>query len=91
MISKDQWHTNENIIEAEKLVLENNIPTKTSDLNESDFSLVPIGRAEYSGGFYSMFGTYCSNPEHHYSFLIDYFRIFQHYSFVYFVHDYNMN
>jgi len=70
-ISKDQWHTNENIKEAEKLVVENNIPTKTSDLNESDFSLVPVGRAEYSGGLYSMFGTYCSNPEHHYSFLID--------------------
>jgi hypothetical protein len=71
VISKDQWHTNANIEAAEKLIKKNNIPTKTSDLNESDFSLVPVGRAEYGGGLYSMFGCWCHNPEHHYSFLID--------------------
>jgi len=70
-VSKDQWHTNANIKKAEKLIKKNKIPTKTSDLNETEFSLVPIGRAEYSGGLYSMFGCWCQNPEHHYSFLID--------------------
>ena len=45
--------------------------SKVSDLNESEFNLVPIGRAESSGGLYSMFGCYCQNPKHHYSFLID--------------------
>jgi len=71
-ISKDQWHTNEHVIEAEKLLKQNNIVTKVSDLNETDFSMVPIGRGLYdSFGLYSMMGTWCSNPERHYTFLIN--------------------
>ena len=70
-ISKDEWHTNKNIKKAEKVLTSNNILSKVSDLNESEFNLVPIGRAESSGGLYSMFGCYCQNPKHHYSFLID--------------------
>lgn len=71
MISKDQWHTNKNIKKARQLLLKNDVLTKTSDLNEQEFNLVPVGRSEYEMGLYSMFGTYCSNPAHHYSFLID--------------------
>jgi len=71
VISKDQWHTNANIKKAEVLIKKSNIPTLTSDLKESDFSLVPIGRATYNDGLYSMFGCWCHNPEHQYSFLID--------------------
>lgn len=70
-ISKDQWHTNKNIKKAERLLIKNNILAKTSELDEQEFNLVPVGNAAFNGGLYSMFGTYCSNPEHHYSFLID--------------------
>jgi len=70
-ISKDQWHTNKNIVKAEKSLIENNVPCKISDLNESEFNLVPIGRSELSFGLYSMMGCYCQNPAHYYSFLID--------------------
>jgi hypothetical protein len=71
MVSKDQWHTNANIEEASRLLKENNVLTKTSDLDESDFNLVPIGRSAYSVGLYSMFSCYCQNPKNQYSFLID--------------------
>jgi hypothetical protein len=71
VISKDQWHTNINIKKAEKLILKSKIPTLTSDLNETEFSLVPVGRAEYSDSLYSMFSCWCHNPQHQYSFLID--------------------
>jgi hypothetical protein len=71
VVSKDQWHTNANIEKAEKLIIENNVLTKTSDLKETEFSLVPVGRAEYSDSLYSMFSCWCHNPEHQYSFLID--------------------
>jgi len=70
-VSKDRWHTNKNIEKAEEQLTKHNIITKVSDLNEKEFSLVPIGRAEYTTGLYSMFGCYCNNPEHHYSFLIN--------------------
>ena len=70
-VSKDQWHTNINIVEAEKLLAENNVLNKISDLNETDFNLVPIGRAFGSFGLYSMMGCYCHNPKNQYSFLID--------------------
>jgi len=71
VISKDQWHTNANIDKAETLIKKSNVLTKTSDLKESEFTLVPVGRAEYSGGLYSMFGCWCHNPIHQYSFLVD--------------------
>ncbi len=70
-LSKDKWHNNKNIEKAEKLLNENDIICKTSDLEESEYGLVPIGRAEYSGGLYSMMGCYCHNPQKQYSFLID--------------------
>ncbi len=70
-ISKDKWHTNKNIELANDLLVKNNVITKTSDLKETDDGLVPIGRSMYGFGIYSMFGCYCHNPEHEYSFLID--------------------
>ena len=70
-ISKDQWHTNKNIEKAQKLLVENDVICKISDLDESDFNLVPVGNAQFETGLFSMFGCYCHNPEHQYSFLID--------------------
>jgi len=70
-LSKDKWHTNKNIIKAKNLLIKNKILYNISNLKESEFNLVPIGRAEFSSGLYSMFGCYCYNPEKHYSFLID--------------------
>jgi hypothetical protein len=71
MVSKDRWHTNANIEKASELLKENKVLTKTSDLDETDFNLVPIGRSLLSDGLYSMFGCYCQNPKNQYSFLID--------------------
>lgn len=70
-VSKDRWHTNKNIEVAEQLLIKNNVIVKVSDLNETESNLVPIGRAEYSGSMFSMFGCYCHNPQHQYSFMID--------------------
>ena len=70
-LSKDKWHTNKNIDESEKQLKNFNVPYKTSDLNEKDFDMFPIGRSEFNGGLYSMFSCYCHNPEHMYSFLVD--------------------
>lgn len=70
-VSKDRWHTNKNNKEALELLVKNNVLHSESDLNESEFNLVPIGRAAFSSGLYSMFGCYCQNPKNQYSFLID--------------------
>jgi len=70
-ISKDQWHTNKNIELAAKLLTKHKVVNKTSDLNETEFGLVPVGRSQFEMGLYSMFGCYCHNPEKQYSFLID--------------------
>jgi len=70
-ISKDRWHTNKNILEAEQVLIKNDVVCKVSDLNEEEFNLVPIGKSLFGDGLYSMFGCYCQNPEHQYSFLID--------------------
>lgn len=70
-LSKDQWHTNKNVDKAEQLLIKNDITYKISKLEEKESDLVPIGNAQFTYGIYSSFGTYCSNPEHRYSFLID--------------------
>lgn len=70
-ISKDQWHTNKNIELAAKLLKKYKVLNKTSELNETEFGLVPVGRSEFEMSLYSMFGCYCDNPEKQYSFLID--------------------
>jgi len=70
-ISQDQWHDLKNVKKAIKVLKENNILFNTPKTEESEFNLVPIGRAEFSFGFYNMFGCFCHNPEKQYSFLID--------------------
>jgi len=72
-ISDDRWHTNEHVESAVRLCGEYGINCNTASESETtEDSVVPVGRGELVGfGFYSMFGTYCSNPEHVYSFMID--------------------
>jgi len=72
-ISKDEWHTMKNVDEALKVLKKCDIPTSVPKHKEEEFNIVPVGRGELTayGGFYSMFGCYCHNPENKYSFLID--------------------
>jgi len=71
-ISKDRWHTNKNVNKAisicKKLSFKYDLPTEEET---SENSIVPIGRSSFSYSFYSTFSTYCSNPAHMYSFLIN--------------------
>jgi hypothetical protein len=71
-LSRDKFHTNKHVNEAEKILKEKNIPYVISDKDiVNDNSVVPIGRASFGYGFYSSMGCYCHNPEHFYNFLID--------------------
>jgi len=71
-ISKDQWHTNqyvEKAVEAcKEYGFEHNITTSEEDSTEA---IIPIGRGEWHYSFFGSMSCYCSNPQHHYSFLID--------------------
>lgn len=61
-----------NVDKALEILERNNIPTSVPNHKEEEFNMVPVGRAEFmTFGFYSMFGCYCHNPQHQYSFLID--------------------
>jgi hypothetical protein len=73
-ISYDKWHTNKNVEKARKILTKNKINFKIADDSNrtTPESIVPIGKSSYSySGLYSMFGCYCHNPEHKYSFMID--------------------
>lgn len=72
-ISNDRWHTNRNVDRAAGYCIKYGIPFNVASEEQTlADSVVPVGRADISdGGFYSTFGTYCSNPIHRYSFLID--------------------
>lgn len=71
-VSKDKYHTNNNVDKAIEFLNEVGIENKVTDERKaSDYSIVPIGRSEYSYSFYSILGCYCENPVHKYSFLID--------------------
>ena len=72
-ISHDKWHTNTNIEAAEEFLKDTGVNYNVPEKNYmSDNSIVPVGRGELlGGGFYSFMGTYCSNPEEKYGFLID--------------------
>lgn len=72
-ISKDKWHTNKNIENAEEYIKQTGalyhvaLPSETTDS-----SIVPIGRSELEyTPFYSFAGCYCHNPYEQYTFLID--------------------
>ena len=56
-ISKDQWHDNKNVDKAIEVLKENNILFNTPKKEDEEFNLVPIGRAQFSFGLFSMFGS----------------------------------
>lgn len=72
-ISKDSWHTNKYIDEAEEILSEHGVLHyfDTGEDTGMEYGIVPIGRGESSFGFYSMFGCYCKNPNCETGFLID--------------------
>ena len=72
-LSKDEYHTNKHVDEAEKILKGRNVRyTIDSKGVVNSSSIVPVGRAQFGlSNFYSFMGCYCHNPEHHYSFLID--------------------
>lgn len=71
-ISNDKWHSNNNINLAAELCKNHKVSYNicgAEDMPEN--GIVPIGRGEYFSGSYAFFSSYCRNPIHHYSFLID--------------------
>ena len=72
-ISKDKWHTNENVEAAGEFFKEVGANYNIAQDGEmTDASIVPVGRSMLGGGtFYSMVACYCQNPKEMYSFLID--------------------
>lgn len=72
-ISEDHWHTNKftrrAVEQCEELDFYWALP---SDAMKKNNVLVPVGRSEGNmDGVFGFFSTYCSNPQHQYSFLID--------------------
>jgi hypothetical protein len=72
-ISEDPWHTNKftrrAVEQCEDLDFYWVLP---SDSMKSNNVIVPVGRSEGSmDSVFGFFSTYCSNPQHQYSFLID--------------------
>lgn len=71
-ISKDRWHTNENVEKAEEFLKEKNFLYNIAKESETtDESIVPIGRSIFSFSMFSMFQCYCHEPDKKYGFLID--------------------
>ena len=69
-LSRDQWHSNINV-DAAAAALEAAGVHYNVGGDESEESIVPVGRGQFHMGGYSMFRTYCSNPDKKYTFLID--------------------
>ena len=71
-ISKDNYHNNKNVDEAENWLSKQNVSYNigTDDMMQED-KIVPLGRGMSSYGFYSFAGCFCENPTQQYSFLID--------------------
>jgi hypothetical protein len=76
-ISRDSWHTNDHVERAAELCAEHGVFCKVDDPEEDSNKLfsgamVPIGRHRFETyGFYGMWGAFCSNPDHRYSFLVN--------------------
>jgi hypothetical protein len=71
-ISKDRWHTNENIDAAAEFCSSNKILYKVATEDQTSFdSVVPIGRSMFEHNLYSFLACYCTKPERKYSFLVD--------------------
>jgi hypothetical protein len=72
-ISEDKWHSNKFTRKAVEQCEEYGfVWVLPSNKMQEDHVLVPVGRLEGEpSGYYGMLTTYCSNPEHQYSFLIN--------------------
>ena len=72
-ISKDRWHTNENVEAAGEFFKDAGAKYNIATEEETtEHSIVPVGRSALGGGtYYSMFSCYCHSPKEMYSFLID--------------------
>jgi len=72
-ISKDRWHTNEHVDEAIAACKEFGLRYNVAgDEETTEESVVPVGRSSFEAfGIYGMFGCWCHNPAHKYSFMID--------------------
>lgn len=71
-VSKDQWHTNKNVEETEQFLEKNDFSYYIgTEAEDNEDAIVPIGRAEGTYGFLSMYGCYCQEPKNMYGFLIN--------------------
>lgn len=71
-ISKDHWHTNKHVKKAIKACKDADLRYNvTSEEEDNDENIIPVGRGQFHYGMYAMFGTYCHQSEHKYHFLID--------------------
>jgi len=71
-ISRDRWHTNRHVDAAiAECEARGFRYTVTSEEEDNLENIVPAGRGDLHYGLYSSFGTYCSNPDKKYTFLID--------------------
>lgn len=70
-ISKDQWHSNRHVQAAADQLREADIIHIMADNVLKPDGLIPLGRARFEFGFYSMFNAYCCHPDVKYNLLID--------------------
>lgn len=71
-LSYDDYHTNQHTDSAIEFLTTNQFPHNVGQTSEKgEDGLVPIGRSDGACSFYGLFGCYCHNPQHEYSFLID--------------------
>ena len=62
-LSCDEFHSNKNVARAERILGKNKLPFVRDVIPTHE--VVPVGRGEnYYGGFFTLFGCYCKNPNH---------------------------
>lgn len=71
-ISKDRWHTNNNVVAASEFCEASGIPYKVATEEETkEESVVPVGNAQFEYNLYSSLMRYCGKPDRKYNFLIN--------------------
>lgn len=71
-VSNDRWHTNKNVRKTETFLSQNGFSYYIgTDEEDNEDVIVPIGRAEGTYGFFSMYSCYCHEPKNMYGFLIN--------------------
>lgn len=71
-VSQDEYHTNIRLNDAEAFLSSNGFNYVIGNgEDDGENTLIPLGRASFSTGYYSTLGCYCKNPKYQYSFLID--------------------